>query len=81
MSTVGFTPDELRQIGASGPVWVGMLRSREERLISRIYGAYKNGERDHLLSIAELACIRDQINEIVSAIKQNSAQKGAQYGG
>lgn len=70
-----FTPDELRLVGLAGPMMLRMLRAREENLIQRIYGEYKNGKTDHLASIAELACIRDQTNEITFAMKQNENQK------
>lgn len=71
-----FSPDELRMIGIGGPIWLQMLKSREERIVSKIYGEFRNGKTDHLSAIAELACVRDQINEITNALKQNENQKG-----
>lgn len=75
-----FTPDELRIIGISGPTWIRMLESREQRLISRIYGEFRNGKTDHLATLAELACVKDQIHEIKTAINQNNQQKGDLHG-
>jgi hypothetical protein len=64
------TPDELRIIGMSGPAWISMLREREKRIMDRIYGEFRNGKADHLTAIAEFACVRDQINQIETAIRQ-----------
>lgn len=69
------TPDELRIIGMSGPSWLRMLRAREERIISRMYGEFRNGRTDHLASLAEMACVRDQIHEIETAIKALNKEK------
>lgn len=71
----GFTPDELRMIGVGGPLWLRLLKAREERIVNKIYGEFKNNKTDQLLNIAELACVRDQINEITAALKQNAQQK------
>lgn len=71
-----FTSDELRLIGVHGNLWIKILKSREERIISKIYGEFKNGKENHLTAIAELASARDQINELISALKQNENQKG-----
>jgi transketolase C-terminal domain/subunit len=66
----GFSPDELRLIGVAGPVWLRMLRAREVRIVDKMYGEFRNGKTDHLSALAELACVRDQINEITNAIGQ-----------
>lgn len=73
---MSLAPDELRIIGMSGAVWIRMLRDREERLMAKMYGEFRNGKTDHLTTIAEFACTRDQINELISAMKQNENQKG-----
>lgn len=70
-----FTPDELRLLGVGGPVWLNMLRSREDRIIQKIYGEFRNGKTEFLPAIAELACVRDQIYEITSALTHNSNQR------
>ncbi len=70
-----FTSEELRVMGMAGPVWIRMLRSREETILKRIYGEIRNGNTDHLMALAEFACVRDQINEITSAMRQNNNQK------
>ena len=73
---MSFTPDELRLLAVSGPTWITMLRARADRIVARIHADYRSGKTDHLTSIAELICVREQINEITSAIKQNENQKG-----
>lgn len=67
---MNFTPDELRLMGVAGPTFIRMLRAREERIVNKMYGEFRNGKTDHLTSLAELACVRDQINEITSALGQ-----------
>lgn len=64
------TEDEQYLIAMSGASWIRLLRGREERLIARMHGEYRSGKLDQLPAIAELACIRDQIHEINSIIKQ-----------
>lgn len=63
------TPDELRIIGMAGPAWIRMLRAREERIVSKMYGEFRNGRTDFIAGMAELACVRDQIHEIENSIK------------
>lgn len=71
-----FSPDQLRMIGVGAPLWLQMLKDREDRIVSKIYGEFRNGKTDFLSLIAELACVRDQIHEITSALAQNNKQKG-----
>lgn len=68
MSATALTPDEFRTIALAGPVWIRMLRAREERIIQKMYGEFRSGRTDHLASLAELACVRDQVHEIENAI-------------
>lgn len=63
-----FSPDDIRILTVYAPVMLKMLRAREDRIVSRMYGAFRNGTTDHLSSIAELACLKDMINEINAAI-------------
>ena len=70
-----FAPDELRMIGLAGHIWLRMLRSREENIIARMYGEFRSGKTDFVTSVAELACVRDQITEIKNAISLNENQK------
>ena len=69
------TPDELRVIGMAGPQFIRMLRKREEIIIAKMYGEFRNGKTDFLTGMAELACVRDQIFEIESAIKSLNKEK------
>lgn len=63
------SPDETRILGLSTPIIIRMLRAKEERIIARIYGEFRNGKTDHLTAIAELACVRDLIHEITATSK------------
>lgn len=65
-----FNEDELRLIAVSGPLWLRMLSTRADRIIAKMHGEFRNGRTDHLASLAELACVRDQQHEITSALKQ-----------
>lgn len=67
--------DELRVIGLAGPALITLLRAREERVISRMYGAFRNGERDHLTAVAELSCVRSIIEDVENAIRQLQQEK------
>lgn len=70
-----FTPDDMRLLGMCQPLLVRMLKTREETIIKRIYGAFRNGETEHLAGIAEIACIRDQLNEINTALAVFNKEK------
>lgn len=61
-------PEELHILGLSAPTLLRMLKAREDRVLSKIYGEFKNGKADHTMALAEFACIRDQINEITNAL-------------
>lgn len=67
---MNFTEAELRLLGVSAPILLRMLKAREDRIVGKMYGAFRNGTTDHLASIAELACIRDLANELNNAIGQ-----------
>jgi hypothetical protein len=69
------TNDEIRVLGMCAPVIIRMLKTREERIIARMYGEFRNGKTEHLASLAEIACIRDQIHEINSAIGRLEQEK------
>lgn len=66
-----FTDDELRMLSVAAPVILRMLRGREVMIIQKIYGQFRNGQVDQTANIAELCSVRDQINEITSALKLN----------
>lgn len=67
---MNFSPDDLRIIALSSTVFIRMLRTREENIVARMVGDFRNGKVDHLASIAELACVRSQLHEITAAVKQ-----------
>lgn len=65
-----FSPDELRLVSVSHVVFIRMLKEREENIIARMVGDFRNGKTDYVAAVAELACVRGQIHEITSAVKQ-----------
>ena len=68
---MSFTKEELKLLAVSGPTWIRMLRSRQERVIARMHAEFNSGSTDHLAYVAQIVSIREQINEITSALKQN----------
>lgn len=72
---MNYSVEELRMISMAAPVWLKMLKTREDRVISKMYGEFRNGKVDHLCSLAELACVRDQMHEINAALSQLSNYK------
>lgn len=72
---MSLTPEEIRIIGISAPQLLGMLRTREERILGKIYGEFRNGKTDHLASLAEWASVRDQIHEINSVLNGHMKQQ------
>ncbi len=70
------TPDELRVIGLAGTPLIRMLKAKEEIIVATMYGAFRNGEKDYLPAVAELACLRGLIHDIESAIKIGEKYNG-----
>ncbi len=68
------TIDELRLIAVSGPAWLRLLSAREQRILAKMYGEFKNGNHDQLTLLAEFASVRDQIHEIHQAINQYASR-------
>lgn len=64
-----FSPEEVRMLGVGAPALLKMLRSREENLLNRIYGEFRNGRTDFISLLAEWATYRDQINDITRALR------------
>lgn len=64
------TDDEIRMVSLCAPVLMRMLKAREDRIVLRIYGEFRNGRTDYVAAVAELACVRDQIHEINSVLNQ-----------
>lgn len=64
-----FSADEVRLIEVGAPIFLKMLKDREKRIFDRIYGNFRNNQKDFLTDIAEFATIREQINEINNVIK------------
>lgn len=63
-----FSDDELRVMALSAPMIFRMLKNKEEKIVARMYGNFRNGQTEHLATIAELACVRDLIHEINAAL-------------
>ena len=68
-------PEEIHILGLSAPVLLRMLKAREDRVLSRIYGEFRNGKTDHLIALAEFASIRETINDINAALRTHEKQQ------
>lgn len=69
------TKEELYAIGRAAPAFQALLKKQEEQILARLYGAFRNGEHEHLTAIAEFACIRTLINNVNDILKQLEATK------
>lgn len=67
--------EEIHVIGLTAPMLIKMLRTREERILKRIYGEFQNGKHDHLISLAEWVSVRSQIHEIETVLKADQNQQ------
>lgn len=65
------SPQEIHIMGLSAPVLLKMLHAKEDRILARIYGEFKNGKHEQMMALAEFACVRDMINEINSVLRQH----------
>lgn len=63
--------EEVRLLGMAAPLLLNLLKRREDRLLSKIYGEFTNGKHDQLTNLAEWASVRSQIQEINFALKQH----------
>lgn len=68
---MNLSPDELRMLALCAPTILRMLKSKEDRIITRMYGEFRNGKTEQLTALAELACMRDLQHEIQSALVRN----------
>lgn len=64
--------DEVRILSLNAPENLKLLRFREVRILNQIYGEFKNGKTDHITNLATWCCIRDQIRELETILKQHS---------
>lgn len=70
------TSDETRILGLCAPTVIKMLKGKEDKIIARMYGEFRNGKTEHLAALAELACVRDLIHEINMSIDRFENEKG-----
>jgi len=68
-------PEELRILGLCAPQLLKLLGAREERILKRIHGDFRNGKLDQITALAEFCSVRDQINEINSALRGFNQQE------
>lgn len=68
-------PEEIRILGLSAPVLLKMLKGREDRILQKIYGEFKNGNTDLALMLAEFTCLRDQINDITTVLRAHEKEE------
>lgn len=69
------TAEEIRIVGLAAPQMLKLLTAHEDRILNKIYGAWRNGHTEHVAALAEWACIRSQINEIKSVLTQHHGQE------
>lgn len=62
---------EIKLLGLSAPALMKMLRSKEQRILGSMYGEFKSGKTDFVARLAEWVCVRDQIHEIESVLRQH----------
>lgn len=66
---IGLHPDETRVLGMAAPSILRMLKVREERLITRMYGDFRAGKHEQTAALAELACLRELTRDINQALQ------------
>lgn len=69
------TSDEVLILGHAAPAILRMLKEKEEKLVSKMYGEFRSGKVDHISSLAELACLRDLTHEINRALTAHQQEK------
>ena len=74
-----FQPDEIQILGLSAPIVLKMLKGKEEQILQRIYGEFRNGKDDQRIALAEFACIRGLTNDIQSVLRQHENVEGAKH--
>lgn len=70
-----FTPEEVRIIGLCAPQIMKLLQSKEEHLLNKIYGEFRNNNLDQTAALAEFACIRGLTNDIKNVLAQHLKQE------
>ncbi len=70
-----FDNGEIAQIAHAGPLFLKMLRRREQSILDKIFGNFRNGVLDHTASLAEYCSVRDQISELTNALAQMRAKE------
>ncbi len=73
--SIKLTEEEVRIIGLSAPQLYKMLHAREERILNKMYGEFRAGKTDQILTLAEWASVRDQLNEITNVLNQHNKQE------
>jgi hypothetical protein len=71
---------EIKLLGLSAPALMKMLRHKEQRILGTLYGEFKGGKTDFLARIAEWSCVRDQIYDIESVLRQHEKQEEILHG-
>lgn len=65
---MNYTQDELAQLNFSAAIWLRMLEAREERVLKAINIDVKAGKTDFLALCTQFSVVREQIQEIKSAL-------------
>lgn len=66
------SPDQARMLVMAGPMLLELFGKQEADCVNKIYGEFKAGKTDFLVRIAELAAIRDQINNIKGVLRTHN---------
>lgn len=69
-----FEDDELKIMSVAGPMFVKMLREREQKIMKKLYGEFRSGKTDLLTLIAEFAVVREQLNELITALARDNQE-------
>lgn len=65
-----FDPDEMRIISLAAPVLLKVLKKKEEEVIRRIVGEFRNGHTEQTANLAELCSIRSISHEITTGLRE-----------
>lgn len=72
---MSLTTDEMYIMAAGGGSWINLLQEMENQTIDLMLSEYHAGQHNYLTHVTKLACIREQIHKIKTAIKQVESLK------
>lgn len=66
---------DLSILGLAAEPMLKMLAGLEQRHLNTIYGNFKSGKTDFIADIAKWVCLREQMKEIESVLRQHHKQE------